>query len=248
MTGRASQGSIIALAPARKSPAFGSRSPPFRLRAAAMSALASSRSGLSDIGWQTQDRQGHGLRPRHQGVNLQVLVGRVRVATDGTAPAQRRAANTRGEARVGASARELALHPQTGIAGGCLVALEQRVGFGRGRYGQELALDREFRGRARDRGGVDDLLHSRQHLLALLSFDVAQVDLAFCGGRRGVDGLAPLHEADVNRDAALQIGQLVESHDLVRQLADGADALLEVAPRVSGPAGDLEDEEYAALA
>src|SRR5262249_28509502 len=194
------------------------------------------------------DRQGHGLCPRHQGVNLQVLLARVRVAPDRTHPAQRWAAHARREARVGTSACELTLHAQTGMGGGRLVAVEQRVGLGRGRYGQEFTLDLEFRARARDGGGVNDLLYGCQHLRALLRFDIAQVDLAFRGGRRGVDGLAALHEADVKRDAALQIGQLVQSHDLVRQLADGADALFEVASRVGGLAGDLEGEEYAALA
>jgi hypothetical protein len=45
-----------------------------------------------------------------------------------------------------------------------------------------------------------------------------------------------------------QVGQLVHGDDLVRHLADGADALLEVAAGVGGLARDLEGEEDAALA
>ena len=75
---------------------------------------------------------------------------------------------------------------------------------------------------------------------ALLGLHVAQIDLALRQGRRGVDGLAALHQADVDGDAALQVGQLVQGDDLVRHLADGADALLEVAARVGGLADDLE--------
>ena len=82
----------------------------------------------------------------------------------------------------------------------------------------------------------------------LLGLDVAQVDLPFRERRRGVDGLPALDQADVDGDAALQVGQLVQGDDLVRQLADRADALLEVAAGMRGLAGDLEGEEHAALA
>src|SRR5581483_12396015 len=78
--------------------------------------------------------------------------------------------------------------------------------------------------------------------------DVAQVDLALGARRRRVDGLAALDEADVHGDALPQVGELVHGDDLVRHLADGADALLEVAPRVGGLAGHLEGKEHAALA
>ena len=78
--------------------------------------------------------------------------------------------------------------------------------------------------------------------------DVAQVDLALRVRRRGVDRLAALDGADVDGDAARQVGQRVHGDDLVRQLADGADALLEVAARVRGLAEHLELEEHAALA
>ena len=55
----------------------------------------------------------HGLRARHEGVDLQVLLGRVRIAADGTDPAQRRAADAGREAGIGAPAGEFAGDPQT---------------------------------------------------------------------------------------------------------------------------------------
>jgi hypothetical protein len=91
-----------------------------------------------------------------------------------------------------------------------------------------------------NRRAIDDRLQRRQRRRAIPGLDVAQVDLAFGVRRRGVDRLAALDDADVDGDATRQVGQAVHGDDLVRQLADGADALLEVAAGMGGLAGDLE--------
>ena len=99
-------------------------------------------SALPDRRRHAQDRQCHGLRARHQGVDLQVFLGRVGVGADRAHAAQRRAADAGREARVGAATGELALDVQAGIGGGRLVAVEQLVRLRRRRHGQELAVDR----------------------------------------------------------------------------------------------------------
>src|SRR5262249_52963872 len=97
-------------------------------------------------------------------------------------------------------------------------------------------------------GAIDDGLQSFQRPGPVGRLDITQVDQALGLWRRGVDGLAALDDAYINRDGALQIGERVHGDDLVRQLADGADALLEAAARMRGPAQHLDAHEYPALA
>ena len=90
-----------------------------------------------------------------------------------------------------------------------------------------------------------DLAH---HLVAVGGLHVAQVDLALRPGRDGVHALPARDQADIQGDAALQIGQRMDGGDLRRQFADGADPGLEIAAGMGRLALDVEDREDAALA
>ena len=61
-------------------------------------------------------------------------------------------------------------------------------------------------------------------VVLVAGIDVAQVDLALGPRRDGVDALAAADQADIQRDAAVEVGQRVDRLDLAGQFLDGADA------------------------
>ena len=172
----------------------------------------------------------------------------MRLAADGADGAERRAADARGEARIGAAAGELAVERPAEILHRRPVGVEQRLRALVLDERLELALDRERRRGARHGRAGDDLLDAAHGVGAVRRRDVAQVDLALGRGRDGVDRLPAGDQPDVHRRAARDVGDRMQRDDLVRELADGAHALLEVAAGVGGLAGDLHLHEDAALA
>jgi len=66
--------------------------------------------------------------------------------------------------------------------------------------------------------------------------------------RNSVDALTAADQADIQSDAAIQIGQGVDRLNLVRQFLDRADPGTEIAVRMGRLSSDTEGDEYAALA
>ncbi len=83
---------------------------------------------------------------------------------------------------------------------------------------------REFGAGAGDEAALDDGADAGHDVVLVAGIDVAQVDLALGPRRHGVDALAAADQADIQGDAAIQVGQRVDRLHLARQLLDGADA------------------------
>ena len=130
---------------------------------------------------------------------------------------------------IGAAAGELAVRREAGVGGRLDVDLEQPLRGRRLHQRQEFAADRQFRLGARHVAALDDGADPRHRIVAVRRIDVAQVDLALGPGCDGVDALPAAHQADVHRDAAIEIGDRVQRLDLAREFLDRADALGEVA-------------------
>ncbi len=141
---------------------------------------------------------------------------------------------------IGAAAGELAVGLEAGLGGGLHVDLEQPLRRRRLHQRQELAADRQFRLRPRHVAALDDRADARHRIVAIRRLHVAQVDLALRPGRHRVDALPAAHQADVHRDAAIEVGQRVQRLHLARKLLDRADPLGEVAAGMRRLAGDAE--------
>src|SRR3954447_13596031 len=112
-------------------------------------------------GRETGDRERETLGARHEGIQLKIFVGRMRLAADRPDRADGRAADARREAGIGTAARELALDRQADRGHGLAVAVEELAGGLVLDERVELALDRERRVGARYGRGSDDVLDHR---------------------------------------------------------------------------------------
>src|SRR3954465_15013862 len=130
------------------------------------------------------------LRARHQRVDHQILIRRVRLAADRPDRAHGRGAARGGEAVTRAAAAELAFDLEADVARATRIVLEQTLRIWRLDQRLELACDCKCRAGARHSGGLDDLPDFCDRVLAIGRREVAQVDLALRPGRHGVDSLA----------------------------------------------------------
>ena len=113
---------------------------------------------------------------------------------------------------------------------------------------QKFAEDLQFRARSRHVGRVPDRADAGHRHVAIGAGEKAQIDLGFGRRRHRVDRLAAAHQADVDRDAARNIGQRMQRRDLSRELLDRADALLEIGAGMRGLAGHGKLHEHPAFA
>ena len=172
----------------------------------------------------------------------------MRVATDRADGTDRRTPDSRRQTGIRAAAAEFARNGQSQIPGSSGIGGKQRFAFdGLGKR-HELAGDFDAGRRAGHGRGIDDRLNGSQDWTAIRRLDVPEIDPAFRVRCRGVDRLPTRDEADVQRDATLQIRQCVDGDDLVRQLADGRDALFEIAAGMGCFSEHLETQKDAALA
>ena len=111
-----------------------------------MRAKSQGRSNIaarSDWLWQSQYRKCESLRTRNDGVDLEILLGRVGIAADRSDGTERVAADASGKSGVCASTGELTLHAHAEILRYGRVGFEQCTSLGRLRQWQEFAEDLE---------------------------------------------------------------------------------------------------------